>query len=406
MASITFRSIVPDEWETYVRLDAYAFGYDPAEAMERYRQHCRPEWTLAGFVAGRMVTHLVSYPWQMAINGALVPAGGIADVACWPEDRRSGYAGQMLRASAGFMRDQGMALGMLNPTFYGLYQRFGWVQAAETRNATFKPGALGFRPGVPAAVGSAERVESEHGAVLAPIYDAWLQGANGALHRDAELWRLRPLHVWTGLPVQAVVWRDGDGRPAGYVIHTYPRRLPGINPPVDQGITVRELVALTDNAYRGLVMYVLRHDLMHEVSWTMPPDDPLTAMLADPIGVKIDTWPGFMLRIVDVIPALEGRGYLAGASGRLTMKLADATAPWNAGTWSLEVEDGRARVKPAAHEPDLSMEVGTLAALYNGFLSPYQAARAGLLEAGSPAALETATRTFAVSAPPYCPDHF
>lgn len=406
MAALSIRPIVPDEWEAYVRLDAYAFGYDPAETQERYRQYCKPEWTLAGFADGRLVTHLVSYPWQMAINGARVPLAGIADVACWPEDRRAGYTGELLRASNAFMRDQGAALGMLNPTFYGLYQRFGWAQAAETRNATFKPGALSLRPSVPVAAGGAERVDGEPDAVLAPIYDAWLGRANGAIGRDADHWRLRVLHVRSGLPLQAVIWRDTAGQPAGYVLHTYPRHVPGQNPPIDQGFSVRELVALTGDAYRGLVTYVLRHDLMHEVRWTMPPDDPLAAVLTDPIGIKIDTWPGFMLRIVDLVAALEGRGYLTGAPARLVLGVKDATAPWNTGVWSLEVEGGLARVKPAAGEPDLRLEISTLAALYNGFLAPEQAARVGLLVYSNFEALDIARRVFAVSTPPYSLDPF
>src|SRR5581483_3418450 len=105
--TLTIRSITADEWEPYVALDAYAFAYDPAEAIERYRRFARPEWTLAAFADGRLVAQCISYPWRMAINGALVPLAGIADVGCWPADRRAGYAGAVLRALPAHMRDQG-----------------------------------------------------------------------------------------------------------------------------------------------------------------------------------------------------------------------------------------------------------------------------------------------------------
>jgi predicted acetyltransferase len=69
------------------------------------------------------------------------------------------------------------------------------------------------------------------------------------------------------------------------------------------------------------------------------------------------------------------------------------------------VESGKARVSPSTAEPDLSVSINLLAALYNGYLSPARAAQVGLLD-GTSAALETATRIFAVSAPPYCREGF
>src|SRR5664280_202560 len=54
---------------------------------------------------------------------------------------------------------------------------------------------------------------------------------------------------------------------------------------------------------------------------------------------------GLWLRVVDVAVALEGRAYgVEGtATGRLTLDLRDDYCPWNAGCWSMDVVEGRAR---------------------------------------------------------------
>jgi predicted acetyltransferase len=121
--------------------------------------------------------------------------------------------------------------------------------------------------------------------------------------------------------------------------------------------------------------------------------------------VKIEVRPDVMLRIVDLVQALESRPYLPGPPARLVLRVADRDASWNDGTWLLEVESGKARVSPSTAEPDLSVSINLLTALYNGYLSPARAAQVGLLD-GASAALEAASRIFAVSAPPHCRDPF
>jgi predicted acetyltransferase len=405
---LEIRPIRLDELEEYVRLDAYAFGYEPTEeVMARYRTYLRPEETLAAFESGRMVAHLVAYHWRMAINGGSVPMGGIADVAVWPEARRAGHAGALLRACLTSLRDRGLPLSMLHPSFYALYYRFGWALAAESRTYTFRPVDLRFRTPAPTD-GSLERLAPEDWRTIAGIYQRSLPSCNGAILRgDAEWTGLVLSSAQAGPPRQIVVWRDGEGEPQGYLVHRYPIRIGDFATTLyDQEIAVRELVAFTPAAYRGLLEYLARHDLAERVRWPASPHDPFLSLLADPSIVKIETRPDMMLRVVDLVPALELRTYMPGPPTCFVLRLVDPSAPWNDGTWRIEVEAGKARVKPDASEPDISANAGVLAALYNGFLTPSQAMRSGLLDARDTGALAAATGIFRVSAPPFCADYF
>lgn len=402
------RPILLEELEEYVRLDAYAFGYKPtAEVMARYRASLRPEETLAIFEDGRMVAHLVAYGWRMAINGGTVPLGGVADVAVWPEARRAGHAATLLSACLRVMRDRGLCLSMLHPSFYALYYRFGWALAAESRTYTFRPADLRFCiPFQPD--GRFERLSAEERAVIVPLYERWLASRNGALVRGEAEWTalLFRVPVEAG-PSQLVVWRDKGGEAQGYLIHHYPVRTGDFTPTLyDQEIRVVDFVAHTPAAYRALVEYLARHDLAERVRLTVPPDDPFLSLLTDPRAVKVETRPDIMLRIVDLVPALEARPYLPGPPTRLILRVTDTAAPWNEGTWALEVAGGKAHVTPSAARPDITTDIATLAALYNGYLAPGPAMRSRLLEAETKSALDAAAQVFATSAPPFCPDYF
>ena len=56
--------------------------------------------------------------------------------------------------------------------------------------------------------------------------------------------------------------------------------------------------------------------------------------------------------------------------------------------------------------PDLIVPVARLAQLLSGFASASQLARAGLIEASQPEALDLADRMFATTYRPYCQDGF
>lgn len=403
---VEIRTLREDELEAYLRLDAYAFGYElTSEQVARYRAHTRLEWMLAAFHDGRMVSHLLAYPWRMAINGARVALAGVADVATWPEHRRAGYTGALLRASLGWMRARGLVLAMLYPTFYALYRRFGWALAAEKRR--YAAPATAFAPAAFAApaAGRAERLTDDLIGALGAMYDRWLASANGALERDEAHWRWRTLYSRAG-PPHAVQWRGANGEADGYVLYRGPQRGPGREAAPDQELDVLELVALTPDGYRGLITYLARHDLVRRLHWSGPPDDPLRSLITDPAAVHVEAQPSFMLRLVDVPRALAARGYLPGPPTRLIVQVRDAVAPWNDGSWALTVEDGAARVVRTSADPHLSLDVATLAALYNGFLSPRHACLTGLVRVADHAALDAASRLFAVTTPPFCPDYF
>ena len=397
------RTIRADELDAYVRLDSYAFGYEAtAEVFEVYRRDYPLDWLVAAFVDGRMVAHLTHLPYRLSLNGREISLCGIADVATWPEDRRQGHVGALLRDCLVRARDAGQSLSMLYPTVPALYRHFGWATAAVQREYAVRPSDLRF-VGPPAEGGRVERLTIDQWPMVAPIYDGLLAGANCALVRGEREWtRWHPERASEHL----VGWRGGGGALDGYLLHRPPRQSPPFSGLMNQEFLLRELVARTPAAYRGLLGYLARHDIVRRVAWRAPVDDPLLALLADPTVVETRLRPSFMLRLVDLPAALAARGYLAGSEGALVLTVQDEAAPWNAGTWRLTVEGGQGQATASTAAPDLTLGIDTLAALYTGFLTPAAARHAGLLTARDNRALATAARLFAVARPPHCYDYF
>src|SRR5690606_4534876 len=128
-------------------------------------------------------------------------------------------------------------------------------------------------------------------------------------------------------------------------------------------------------------------------------------LLLEPRALRRRTGDQMWLRMVDVAPALEARGYEPSAEGSVTLGVRDDLCPWNEGAYRVTVEGGSAVVKRVRSKPQLTMPVAALAPLYSGFRSATALARAGRIE-GSESALRTADRLFATAYRPHVMDGF
>jgi len=170
---------------------------------------------------------------------------------------------------------------------------------------------------------------------------------------------------------------------------------------------VRELVAISRDAYLNLISHLLRHDLPREIVWNAPPDDPFRTAIVDAGRLTVREDYDVMLRICDVEQALRQRPPAnAERPLELTMRVTDSSAAWNDGTWRVEIADGAVEVERVEGEADIELSATTLAPVFNGFLSPTQGALAGLIRARSEEALSTADALFAVLYRPFCADGF
>ena len=402
--SLVIREPRDDELDEVAFIGAYSFHGDRSpEALEHRRSLYNVLRPLAAFENGRAVASLTLLSLPMAVNGGSQPFVGVASVACLPEHRRKGFAGRLLTRALEMMRETGQVLSGLYTPHFALYRRYGWMPAGRALRYTFRPRDVALTvEGGPR--GEAMRVSHEEWAGLDTIYREFIARRNGYLHRSEQWWRqgvLREFFDRGGDELDVAAWvTDDEWR--GYVVYAmkgWPEGGPRLR--------VRDFVALDSVAYVGLVRYLLHHDLVSQLQWWAPPDDPFLSLLADPNHVQVAYDQAMFLRVVDVAGAFAARPCLTEAPGRsLTLELTDEAAPWNAGCWRLEADDGHTVARKWEGLADLSLDVTVLAALYNGFLTPSEAARGGLVKVHRESALADADRIFAVLCPPFTADSF
>lgn len=404
--SLEIRPITPDEVEQAEFITAYSFNNpdrrDLTQAVERSRRFYPPEWSLASFEDGEMTAFIRMVPFAQRINGRGLSFAGVGPVVALPQHRRKGHVGALLRRGLEVMRERGQVLSGLHTPHPSLYQRYGWEIASVRKAYTFAPKDVALRS-QPGERGRLRMLAPDDWAQLDRVYRQHSAQRNGPIHRGEVWWREAIFALSQPAPADVALWEDGRGEPQGYVVY-HQRTSPDRDMPM---FWVREVTALTSDAYLNLISYLLRHDLPKTITWSAPSDDPFLSLVEDATKVRIEMDYDVMLRVCDVENALRQRPP-PGREGGLSLALgvSDASAPWNEGTWQIEVADGLVSVESTNAPPELSLSATVLAPVFNGFLSPGAAALAGLAAAKDAETLATADAVFATTHPPYCADGF
>ncbi len=414
MSALTIRPLRVDEIETFVRLSHYAFDGRPIEQrLADFGRRVEAERNvLVATVDDEIVSQVMIYEFGIWIDGVRYPTGGLANVATPPERARQGYASRLLRAVLAWMREElGQCLSTLYPTLQPLYAGLGWALAEQAARYNGPPEAFRPAPNLPADPGG--RIERRQArfddiAVLEPIYRRFAQPRSGYLDRPRWVWEDMVLRRYRTREFPwLALWRGSDGEPTGYVLYYLPDTPQG-------AAQVRELISLTPAGYHGLLTFLATHHLWTAIELEGGADVPWRSLVANPhhLEGQVPSRSHAMLRVVDLPTAVGRRAVLGSGSLRdVTLQVDDHAAPWNDGIWRVGVQaegTGRRWVCERApeREPDATVDVATLSALFCGFASVYQAVDIGTLRLHHAAALDSLAALFATRYPPHSKDHF
>ncbi len=407
--TLEIRPITDEEVERAEFITMYSFNSperrDMAAAVERSRRIFLNDWSLASFVDGEMTAFIRVLPFAMRVNGRGLSFGAVGPVVSAPEHRRKGHVGALLRRALADMRERGQLLSGLHTPHPTLYRRYGWEIASLRRRYAFAPKEIELMA-QPSERGRFRMLKPDDWAQADRVYRLHSAARNGPLHRGELWWREAIFGTAGGRPVSGDValWENGQGEPQGYVVYD---QVTNPQDPEDHSLSVRELVALSSDAYLNLILYILRHDLPQETAWNASPDDPFLSLVADASKVKVEEEYDMLLRLCDVEGALMLRPFAnLEHPMSLTLQVSDSSAPWNEGVWRIEVADGATNVEKTSGEADLTLTATALAPIFNGYISASGAALAGLITARDEESLATADALFATSYPPFCADGF
>jgi|SRR5215211_2469895 len=329
-------------------------------------------------------------PLESYVEGEPRPMGGIHAVMVHPAYRRRGYAGELMRAVLGDMREQGVSLSLLSPFAHAFYRVFGYELATETIAYRLKPADL---PTSPEQTHLRAYGEGDLSSLMA-LYAAEAEEHRLCVRRSEGHWKKCLSKKGTDV---AVYERDGDVE--GYVLYKIsgwqdrdPRRT----------LSVEELVASTVRAREALLSFMAGLDpLVYGIKLYTPRGEPLHPYLrSSHVEAKID--PDQMLRLVDVEGALGYLGRLP--ESPLVLDISDDVIPENTGEYTV---GGGKVVRGAEAGESVSLDVRQLAQLYAGYLPVRDLARHELIQASSPEALHLLEALFPLRDPWLSgPDHF
>lgn len=368
MSDSEFRRLSADRRVQFQQVVDYAF-----HAEDGPQQYDGPDSTpdrqgqrYGVFADDELRSVCTHYDFTASLRGEWAPVAGLASVATAPEYRRQGHVGRLVDGSLRAWRGD-YPLAALWPFEFEYYERFGWAIGCTVTEYTCDPETLAFARDAP---GTLRRVDPDDWERLQEVHERYGLEHDLTVRRDERWWRQRVFRRF-GDRERYVYALERDGEVRGYVAYT-----------VESEGGDRRLVAIYNafadtEAYRGLLGLLADHDSqVDEVVLYRPAETSLFDLTAEPKAIDCEFHPGTMVRVVDVVDALETIPYPDGVAGSLTLAVDDDTAAWNDGQFELAVSDGQGacrRLEDGDSNPDARVDIQTLSQLVVGYHSVEEA---------------------------------
>jgi GNAT superfamily N-acetyltransferase len=330
-----------------------------------------------------------------------VPCAGLTCVGVHPDHRRKGVLTAMLRHHFEQVHEEaGTHVSALHASEPAIYGRHGYGLASLELDVTLGRGTTLTAPELDAAAGE---VTSQLATVTDPgvakrmrechLGAAALGSVVGHPGYYTRLCHQLPEHL-RGKERWRVLFARRDGLDAGFAMlrrsHKWERGRPAGELEV-WAVVGDEPTRLT------LLRRLLDFDLIGTVTvGGVGVDDPLLLWVGGPRGASdVATYDSLWVRLVDLPGALQDRAWSAPCD--VVVEVADAAAPWNAGTWRIRADGaGQATVERTTEQADVRLDVAALGAAYLGGGNLVARHRAGLVaerRRGAVAELAHAMRT-------------
>jgi predicted acetyltransferase len=396
--TIEVRKVKADELAGWS--DAKDIGFNSAARRGEdpfWYQETDLDRTWGAFAGDKVVGTLRGAALELTVPGATVRIDGLTNVTVLATHRRRGLLTRMMNAELAAAHERGEALSGLHAAAWPIYGRFGFGPAADLATTHVDTRAARFRDD---ATGSVEQVTPELArAEAAALYERVRTLTSGAVSRDGDWWDhslglVRPEGKPAPLDTLDALGRDAAGTVTGYVRYKVASDAWQHERP-DNKLEVLDLFGVDVAAEARLWRYLCDHDWVTGVSaGQRRVDEPWRFLLRDPRTVwQSDRWDGEWVRVLDVPAALTARRYEV--PGRLALRVTDKDG-FAEGTFALDGGPDGATCVPTTANPDVTLPVATLSALYLGGFGARRAALLGWLSeetTGAVARMEVMFRT-------------
>ncbi|MCV7287053.1 GNAT family N-acetyltransferase [Mycolicibacterium wolinskyi] len=363
----------------------------------RIRRILEPGRTFGAFVDGTLAGTTDSATSSLTLpGGKVVGHAAVTHVGVLPSHTRRGIATDLLRHQLRDIRDRGETVATLRASEATIYGRFGYGVASSSNTAELLTRRAALRPGIGHG-GPVRLIDPDESWQLLPqIYAANRPERPGTIDRPPVWWQSQRLRAEAAAGPSYVVVHGDPGSETGFARY-HPVDTDGWFVSEQRTVLIDDFFAPTDEAYVGLLRFLIDLDLIDRLIFQMlPVDDPLPWLLVDRraariTGTRDETW----LRVVDVPAALGGRSYSDG--GSVTLTVHDPLLRENSGTYAISA-GGAENVGGTAQ---LEAGVEAVAAALLGGTTWRALALSGSVRVNDPEALAVADRLFSVPAQPH-----
>jgi predicted acetyltransferase len=345
---------------------------DPLRPIEDFR---------CVFDGDRMVATAADFRFRTWLGGEPLATSGVFAVTTDPEYRGRGMMSLAVGAVMDRAHGRGDPLTSLYPAVVRPYRALGYELAGAYVRHQVDLGAIPEDLGSDLPEVEAMDLERDVAGIMA-CYGAWVRDIPGGVEATGESWwRRRVLNAQQNETFRAVVVRGPQGI-EGFAAFT--REPASGHLDVDFGLACVSFVALTDPARRALLSYFRGYrGVGRWLKWAGGPNDPTMFLLAD--HDLEQAWRfRWMLRILHVRKAFTERGYPS-IDATAEFAVADPRYAANSGRWRLTLRAGVPTIERIGEARESTLSIGTLSAMFTGFLRPRDAARLGYLGAADPA---------------------
>jgi predicted acetyltransferase len=397
-----------EEIDDMHRTLGYGFGFDPpVEDTENLAETLELDRTRCAFEGSTLVATSGAFSLDLTVPGGSLATAGTTLIAVRSSHRRRGLLRAMMTAHLEDVRERDEPLAALWASESAIYRRFGYGTATYMCRVEIERAHAAFAKSFEAP-GTFRLLERDEACkVLPEVYDQVRRQRPGHFAHSPSWWEHRrtfdPEYLRDGATRYRYALYEESGTPRGYLQYRTKRGNAEASLS-DAQLRVIELQGVDRVARTALWRYALDVDLIHTIwAWNQPVDDVLPWLLADPRRLTQQVLDSLWVRVVDVPRALEGRAY--STPGRLVLSIYDSFCPWNQGVYELEAEPGGASCRASAAEPELTLSVEALGAVFLGGNRLQQLAQAGWVE-GSAEALRRGDALFSWDPLPWCPEMF
>jgi len=362
-AELTYRELSASHVGEILPLARYAHSVRPSEAG------AVTEWLTESLEAGKRLFGVYNgaqdmpaacwllHPYTMRLRESLVSMGGVGLVCSRPDQRGQGNVRFMMTRAIETMRKAGQAVSVLYPFHVGFYRKYGWESFTAWMRYEIPPGILAVPGSDPAVVTQDLPFPDEKARIF---YNDYARSHYNFALRDDVHWRAR-LRLWGDEQIaRGVVKAERQGQVVGLMGYTLTHKH-GADSPV---LNISLFAASDERAKHALLAYLKRQShQVTKIELHLPVDELLWPYLND-YASTIKLQQLAMIRVVD-LHLLEGLK-IAAPDTILSFEVEDVQAPWNAGTWTLAVQDRVLHVERGG-TPVLRSGIGPLSSVLSGF---------------------------------------